>query len=373
MESSLPGVGIFGTGFTATTAAYLLKSCGFRIEAIWGRTEDEAKEMAMKLNIPFYTNRVDELLLNQQVGLVCIYSPPFLQSEIAVKTLGIGKNVLCERPAGLNCEDTQRMLTAAKYYPSLISLITYYLRFLPTFCEMKKKIEDGFIGDLSIIEIRVHCGLSLSPSFNWSHDSRMGGGVLSLFGGHFIDLVTFLSGQKAEKVHGFVTTFRKQTETISGFREITSDDFCTFEMKLNKGAFCTCIINNNLPGRSSYEVQVIGTKASLLAKNGSLHGQVYQPGSVDTKSELFAKDDDTLPQGLENVFQASVLKQIPIAFTLGMMKFIECFKSAFSDVNEHRWNRSALKSAATFEDALYVQKVLSCIKRSSKSSYWEQV
>ena len=373
MSSSLPGVGIFGTGFTATTAAYLLKSSGFRIEAIWGRTKDEAKAVATLLDVPFYTSHVDELLLNQQVNLVCIYSPPYLQSEIAVKTLGIGKNVLCERPAGLNCEDTERMLTAAKYYPSLVSLITYYLRFLPTFCEMKKKINEGFIGDLSIVEIRVHCGLSLNSTFNWSHDSRMGGGVLSLFGGHFVDLVSYLSDQKADRVHGFLTTFRKHTETISGFREITSDDFCTFEMKLNKGAFCTCIINNNLPGQFSYEVHVIGTKASLLAKNGMLHGQNYQRGSEDNSSELFARDDNTLPPGLEDVFPANVLKQIPIPFIQGMTKFFESFKNAFSATDERTWDRSVLKSAATFEDALYVQQVLACIRKSSKTSFWEQV
>lgn len=64
--------------------------------------------------VPFTTSRIDELLLHQKVDVVCINSPPFLHSQIAVKTLGIGKNVLCDRPAGLEHNDTVKMIEAAR-------------------------------------------------------------------------------------------------------------------------------------------------------------------------------------------------------------------------------------------------------------------
>ena len=377
MSVSLPGVGIFGTSVNATTACYLLKSAGFRIEAIWGRTREDAKKIATLLDIPFTTTQIDDLLLNPRVDLVWISSPPHLQSEIAVKTLGIGKNMLCERPAGLSCEDTDRMLTKAKYYPSLMSIIAYYLRFLPTVCELKKQIAEKYIGDMTIIEIKVRCSLSFDANYGWSHDSRMGGGVLALFGSHFVDLVHYISGQKAVKVHGFVRTFQKQTKNISGFREITSDDFCTFEMQLNKNAFCTCVINNNVPGPFSYEVLVIGTKACLLVKDGMLYGQSKSnlpENKLSIKEELLAEDDRTIPSGLQGIFSRDVLEQIPIPFVQGLLKFIESFKRAFRDEGDGRkWDKTSLNNAATFEDALYVQHVLACIRKSSQTSYWEQV
>lgn len=171
-----------------------------------------------------------------------------------MKTLGIGKNVLCEKPAGLGYSDTVRMIAAARYYPSLMSLMTYHMRFLPTFRKMRNLISEDFLGEMQIVEIRVHCGVVLNDHYGWSHDERMGGGMLSRFGSHFVDIVSFVSGQKATKVHGFLTTFRKNSKKVSGFREITSDDFCTFQMKMNGGACCTCILNNNVPGKFSYEV-----------------------------------------------------------------------------------------------------------------------
>lgn len=84
----LPGVGVFGTSLTARVIVPLLKNEGFAVKALWGRTQEEAEELAKEMNVPFYTNRIDDVLLHQDVDLVCINLPPPLTRQIAVKTLG---------------------------------------------------------------------------------------------------------------------------------------------------------------------------------------------------------------------------------------------------------------------------------------------
>lgn len=84
----LPGVGVFGTGLTARVIVPLLKNEGFAVKALWGRTQEEAEEMAKEMDVPFYTNRIDDVLLHQDVDLVCINLPPPLTRQIALKTLG---------------------------------------------------------------------------------------------------------------------------------------------------------------------------------------------------------------------------------------------------------------------------------------------
>lgn len=84
----LPGVGVFGTGSTARVLVPLLRAEGFSIEALWGKTEEEAKQLAEEMNISFYTSRTDDVLLHQDVDLVCINIPPPLTRQIAVKALG---------------------------------------------------------------------------------------------------------------------------------------------------------------------------------------------------------------------------------------------------------------------------------------------
>ncbi|PNI62793.1 GFOD1 isoform 1 [Pan troglodytes] len=86
----LPGVGVFGTSLTARVIIPLLKDEGFAVKALWGRTQEEAEELAKEMSVPFYTSRIDEVLLHQDVDLVCINLPPPLTRQIAVKTLEPG-------------------------------------------------------------------------------------------------------------------------------------------------------------------------------------------------------------------------------------------------------------------------------------------
>lgn len=85
----LPGVGVFGTSLTARVIIPLLKDEGFAVKALWGRTQEEAEELAKEMSVPFYTSRIDEVLLHQDVDLVCINLPPPLTRQIAVKTLDV--------------------------------------------------------------------------------------------------------------------------------------------------------------------------------------------------------------------------------------------------------------------------------------------
>uniref|UniRef100_A0A8B9FIN2 Uncharacterized protein n=1 Tax=Amazona collaria TaxID=241587 RepID=A0A8B9FIN2_9PSIT len=43
---------------------------GFSIEVLWGKTNEEAKQLAEEMNI-FYTSQTDDVLLHQDVDLGC--------------------------------------------------------------------------------------------------------------------------------------------------------------------------------------------------------------------------------------------------------------------------------------------------------------
>ena len=125
--SSLPGVGVFGSNTTARWMVRKLQDQGFRVEAIWCRVFSEAETVATSLSIPFFTSRVDDVLLRKDVGLVVILCPPNLHSQIAVKALGIGKHVLCGIPGSLSQAEFLRMVQVRH----LVDILTSYQ--LPTF------------------------------------------------------------------------------------------------------------------------------------------------------------------------------------------------------------------------------------------------
>ncbi|XP_026299075.1 glucose-fructose oxidoreductase domain-containing protein 2 isoform X3 [Apis mellifera] len=256
---TLPGIGVFGTGSIVRIIIPFLREKGFRIEAIWGRTLAEVSEVATDLEIPFHTSRIDDVLLRKDVDLIFIMCSPSLHAQIAVKALGIGKHVVCDKPAGLSQSEALKMVRAAQYYPSLISIVNHSLRFLPAFVHMKKALEEGYLkGPVNVIEVRVHMGSLLHNGYDWLCDDTMGGGILALVGSHVIDLIFHLIGQRASRVHAVVRTFTQTTKHINGIRHVTSPDFCSFQMELSGGTLVTATLSNHLQGQLSQEILICG-------------------------------------------------------------------------------------------------------------------
>ncbi|KAK3718630.1 hypothetical protein QZH41_010589 [Actinostola sp. cb2023] len=113
---------------------------------------------------------------------------------------------------------------------------------------MKRLMEEGYCGDVLVVECRLEMGSLIGSDYDWMCDQVMGGGILTKYGSHIIDLVSFLTNQQAESVNGTLKTFISQTNSISSFRHITSDDFCAFQMKLTGGIFVTVTLSTHMSG-----------------------------------------------------------------------------------------------------------------------------
>ncbi|XP_066569652.1 glucose-fructose oxidoreductase domain-containing protein 2 [Amia ocellicauda] len=361
----LPGVGVFGTGSTAQVLVALLRDAGFSVQAVWGRTDEEAQQLAQELAIPFCTSRTDDVLLHPDVDLVCINIPPPLTRQIAVKALGIGKNVICEKAA--TSVDAFKMVTAARYYPQLMSLMGNVLRFLPAFVQMKQLIDEGYVGEVMVCDVRVYWGSLLSKTYSWLCDELMGGGGLHTMGTYIVDLLSHLTSRRAEKVHGLLKTFVRQNGAIRGIRQVTSDDFCFFQMLMEGGVCSTVTLNFNMPGTFVHEVMVVGSAGRLVARGTDLYGQ----RNTAYQEELLLSDTSVLCSvgGLEKG-----LRDIPLLYLKGMMCMVQALRQSFQGQEDRRtWELKPLAMAASFEDGLYMQSVVDAIKRSSRSGEWELV
>nr|XP_060145820.1 glucose-fructose oxidoreductase domain-containing protein 2 isoform X3 [Globicephala melas] len=330
----LPGVGVFGTGSSARVLVPLLRAEGFTVEALWGKTEEEAKQLAEEMNITFYTSRTDDVLLHQDVDLVCINIPPPLTRQISVKALGIGKNVVCEKAA--TSVDAFRMVTASRYYPQLMSLVGNVLRFLPAFVRMKQLIAEHYVGAVMICDARVYSGSLLSPNYGWICDELMGGGGLHTMGTYIVDLLTHLTGQKAEK------------------------------MLMGGGVCSTVTLNFNMPGAFVHEVMVVGSAGRLVARGADLYGQKNSA----TQEELLLRDSLAVGTGLPEQGP----QDVPLLYLKGMVYMVQALRQSFQGQGDRRtWDHTPVSMAASFEDGLYMQSVVDAIKRSSRSGEWEAV
>ncbi|KAK5640011.1 hypothetical protein RI129_010822 [Pyrocoelia pectoralis] len=362
----LPGIGVFGSGTEVRVLVPILKENGFKIEAIWSRTVQEAQEISKELGIPFFTNKVDDVLLRKDVDLIFVLCSPNLHAQISVKALGIGKHVVCDKPAGLNQTDALKMVRAGQYYPTLISLINHSFRFLPAFTHMRKAINENYLrSEITLIDIRLQSGrlFSESDNYDWKCDYVMGGGTLNLIGSHVIDFVSFLTGRKAVRVHGVVRTFAKTTENISGIRYISAPDFCTFQMELEGGTLVTANLNSHTACSSfQQEVTVCGNQAYLVVRGGDLFGRRNK-----ANEEVLYLDVEDLQLAVPNM-------SLPRPLIKGLCKMVGALREAFLPVKENAgWIKEPVSLAANFEDGLYVQAVLSAIRESSRTLQWVRV
>jgi len=375
-SSGLPGIGVFGTGPATTILVPHLRAAGFRIEAVWGKTLEEAERSAHQLDIPFATNRIDDVLLCKDVDLILVLSPPSLHSQITVKALGIGKHVAVESPAGISQSETLRKVKAALYYPSLISIVVYGLRFLPAFTRLRKALlEEDLIGPVSLCDVQITAPrlVRAGDTYSWACDHHMGGGVLNQFGSHVVDLLHFVGGIKAKRVHGSLRTLTKTTAKINGIRQIGADDFACFQMEAkgrlqrpSKAAAeeydnFTTVSLNGASDAPAFTQRLLfhGEKGELLVQDGTL---THRP--KDGAAEVVLCRDDVI----DNNNGCGSCPRLPRIYENGVA-------SLFCELAEKmaRGGDDIASKFATFDDALYVQAVIEAVRSSSTNKAWTKV
>lgn len=191
---------------------------------------------------------------------------------------------------------------------------------------------------------------------------------MNLVGSHIIDLIYFLTGKKAQRAHGIVRTFKTQTETISGIRQITAPDFCNFQLELEGGILVDVNLQSNQCARSAYEqdVHIVGEYGTLIVTGGDLiclRKKPNQPTSEIKEEKLYME--------IQDMRHEQSITSLPRPFEKGLTKMITALKDAFT--SSSGWAKEAVASAANFSDALYVQVVLEAIKRSSDTRAWIKI
>lgn len=86
----------------------------FRLQAVYSRTRERAKEFADKYGVEITYTSIDQLANSKEIDAVYIASPTALHKEHAITCINGGKHVLVEKPIASNAKEVQEMIQAAK-------------------------------------------------------------------------------------------------------------------------------------------------------------------------------------------------------------------------------------------------------------------
>ena len=370
-----PKVGIVSTSERLPLLIPLLQSLQFPVTAIWCRNQDNCRRLATQFGIALATTHFQELLVHPEVDLVYVATDPLMRAEVAVKAITSGKHCICLNPISLCRADGEKMMSVSQYYPQLLSLVECNLRFLPSSVRMRELVEAGHCGRVLAVEARVLTGsLIQDEAYSWKCDPSVGGGALSIVGSHLIDLVTFTTRLRAQRVHGTLKTFKPQTPAIHGFRKVASDDFCSFQAELESQAFATVTINTHAQGRYDLEFTITGTEGRLVLRGMDLYGA--KSGHGETEKLLHKQEKLDLSSSISGIS----LKHSPDFYqyhVLGCREMFHALKEDFEHSSHmlapRRESLCDLLVSANVEDGLYVRTVLDAVMQSSGCGQWVDV
>ena len=177
----LVGYGAIGrehaTSITATSGLRLAGVCDLSVE----RRAAAARDWSVRVHA-----HQDEMLMDPEVGLVVVGTPPSAHADPVLAALKAGKHVVCEKPFGLHVEEVDRMIDAAASR-GLVLTVFQSRRWDPDYLAMRDVARSGRIGEPFYLESFI--GGHDHPCDFWHSHEPISGGTIYDWGSHYFDWI----------------------------------------------------------------------------------------------------------------------------------------------------------------------------------------
>jgi scyllo-inositol 2-dehydrogenase (NADP+) len=135
------------------------------------------------------------MLAEEQLDCVFVATPSRYHAEMVAAALDHNLHVFCEKPFALDPETGYRLAETAER-KKLVNQVGYHYRFVATFNETKRLLEQNLIGELHHVRAEAYGPVVLRPKgTTWRSQKIEGGGCLFDYSCHAIDLLNYLVGR----------------------------------------------------------------------------------------------------------------------------------------------------------------------------------
>jgi predicted dehydrogenase len=185
---------------------------GSCLKAVMRRTGHLAENYAKRHGVPKWYDNAEALINDPEINAIYIATPPDGHSYYTALAAAAGKPVYVEKPMARNHQECLDMIAACEQ-AGVPLFVAFYRRALPNFLKVKSLIEEGAIGDVRFVDVKVH--KSLYPDIvgqsenanNWrTQPDVAGAGYFYDLASHQLDLLDFIFGPIV-KAQGFAKNF----------------------------------------------------------------------------------------------------------------------------------------------------------------------
>jgi predicted dehydrogenase len=375
------GAAVIGTGFIGTVHVEALRRIGVDVRGVLGSTPERGAARATSLGVPTAYPSLEALLADPRVDVVHVTSPNDLHVAQTMAALGAGKHVICEKPLAMTAEESSALVAEAAR-SGLVNATNFNIRYYPLNQHAGELVRSGGLGDVRLVTGHYFQDwLLLESDWNWRLDPGRGGALRAVgdIGSHWLDLMTFVTGQRITAVNADLATFigtrlepagpvetfavERATETVE--RRIATEDAATILLRFENGARGVVAVSQISAGRkNSLQYEIDGADAAW-AWDSEQPDQAWI-GHRDRPNEILLRN----PALMGAAGQAAAA--LPAGHVEGFFDtFCAHFRAVYADVVAGE--PSSRPGYPTFADGHDEMLVGDAIAESARTGRWAEV
>jgi predicted dehydrogenase len=219
----------------------------------FSRSEDKRKAFQDEYGIPRSASSYEELLSDPDVEGVIVTTPNDTHKDVITQALEAGKAVYTDKPIAQTLEDALAIKQVVERTGGVFA-VGHSARRLSGCRVMKKWIDDGTIGEVSMVEANFsnERGLELTPeTWRW-YLSKTPGGPLIQLGVHHADNLQYLLGP--------VSAVSAHTRKLYTNAEVPDTTMAILEFESGALGYLGC----GWASPAIYQIRAQGTKQNLM-------------------------------------------------------------------------------------------------------------
>lgn len=279
-------IGVIGLGMGRHHAKTFHKHPHCRVVAVADPDVKRLAEMRDELGIKGGYEDYADMLEKESLDIVAVATPNHLHKPTTIAALQAGAHVICEKPMAMSAAEGREMAAAATECNRRL-MINFSFRFTPQSWEMKKRIEEGILGDIYYGKTSWLRRRGIPGFGGWfGRKALSGGGPLIDLGVHRLDLALWFMGYPAPTWVAGATY-----DPIA--RELAKDQDKPFDVEdlavamIHFANGATLMLEASwaahIRERELMETRLLGTKGGLLQRNRN--------EGYDFEAELFVDKD----------------------------------------------------------------------------------
>jgi len=213
-------------------------------------------------------------LLESDVDVVVVSTPPDTHAEWAVRALRAGKDVVIEKPFAITTEDADRVVTEAETTGRL-AVVYQNRRFDPDYLAVVDAVRSGQLGD--VFHLETFIGGYGHPCNYWHSDADVSGGAIYDWGSHVLDQIL--------SVHPVAIDHVTCIEHKRRWLDVTNADHTALHIRFTDGSEAS-FVHSDLASALKPRWYLLGTHGALTSR--------WRQASVIARSEIGTLAEDRL-------------------------------------------------------------------------------